>query len=81
MADDVRITNFPSEKNHYRVAYDLMKDIMSYEISSANPPTPETAREYFMNLYNQCYQVVYNNKDFNAVSQPKKSGSSGFHSY
>lgn len=78
MSDSVRITNLPSEKTYYQVAYDLMKDIAAYEISGANPPTPETAREYFMNLYNQCYLVVYANRNFAEVSQPKKPSSGGF---
>lgn len=66
MANDVSVTNFPSEKSQYRVAYDLMKEISRYE----SAPEAHKAREYYMNLYSQCYKVVYNNKAYNEVMKP-----------
>lgn len=69
MSDNVNVTNFPSDKSHYRVAFDLMKEIKGREsgtITSAN------AREYFLTLYKQCYQVVYNGYTFEEATGAKK---------
>jgi hypothetical protein len=72
--NDVRVSNLPSDKPQYQVALDLMSKI-AYSESKLNETN---AREYYLTLYRQCYEVVYRGKTYEeAVSmKPKAENSS-----
>lgn len=62
MADDHKVNL--EENSKYRVAYDLMMRVAAAEQSAEDAGEP---RKYYLNLYHQCYEVVYNNKTFDEV--------------
>ena len=70
MSNSVSVDNFPSEKSHYRVAFDLMKEISRHE------PIPINAREHFLTLYKQCFLVVYREKTFEEATTVKNTAGS-----
>jgi len=59
------------DDSKYRVAFDLMTQIYSAEVSaSKNRPGGDTLsrdRKYFLTLFEQCRKVVVMGKDANAV--------------
>ncbi|HEX8399864.1 MAG TPA: hypothetical protein VF644_20710 [Pyrinomonadaceae bacterium] len=78
MADSsVKVTNFPTDDSKYRVAYDLMKQILSYEHNDPKKVNSGNAREYFMTLYNQCIRVVYHGDTYQEATKTKSADSSG----
>ena len=51
MADDVRVTNFPSTDGKERVAYDLANRIAQGEQNTRD-------RAYWLKLYAECLRIV-----------------------
>lgn len=59
MSDTVKVDL--EENSKYRVAYDLMKHIAHME---GVPDDKNKRREYYLNLFSQCIEVVGYRKDY-----------------
>ncbi len=67
MADDHKINL--EENSKYRVAHDLMKEIVFHEKKES---TATLTREYFLRLYRQCYDSVNGYEDIDRIVKEKQ---------
>jgi hypothetical protein len=61
----------PMDNSPYRVAYDLMKDIVAAEKTELHA---DNAREYFLNLFSKCRNSVFEGQaSEGAAPDPEKA--------
>ncbi len=66
MAEDHRVNL--EQNSYHRVTLELMNRIAVFE----DKATSENAREYFLTLYSQCRQIVYNGHTFEGAMRATK---------
>jgi hypothetical protein len=71
MTQSVHVSNMPSSDSKHRVAFDWAIKIAIQEPT----PQPQNAREYYLNLYHDCYNVVVNGS--RPKADAKSNGNSG----
>ena len=58
MAEDVKVSNFPDSGSPARVAYDLMRIVMSAEGQTEHSRTDKPTRKYLLDLYAECLSAA-----------------------
>lgn len=58
MADDVKVSNWPSASTKEQVAFDLMRVVMNAEGKSEHHRDGKPDRKYILDLYVECHEAA-----------------------